>query len=59
MITPKNDDYGLVVCSECDEVLECDDGGDMPETCPNCGAWIDWSQWKDPNGVKVTRLRKW
>jgi hypothetical protein len=48
MSIPENDDYSTVMCSECDEILECDARGDMPEICPGCGAWIDWSQWKDP-----------
>jgi hypothetical protein len=48
MSIPENTDDGLVICSECGEVLECDDGGDMPEICPGCGERVEWSQWVDP-----------
>ena len=39
----KIDDVGLSVC-ECGAVLECDEFGDMPDTCPECGALLDYSE---------------
>ena len=38
--------YGEVLCGRCGYSLECDECGDMPETCPECGEPIDWKGWE-------------
>lgn len=35
--------FGEVLCGCCGAELECDDCGDMPEICPQCGAILDYS----------------
>lgn len=37
------DNTGLTRCGTCKEELVCNSSGDMPETCPRCGALLDWS----------------
>ena len=34
---------GLLYCDDCDHIIECNECGDMPETCPECGAELDYS----------------
>lgn len=34
---------GELLCGRCGYELECDDCGDMPDYCPECGAKLDWS----------------
>jgi phage FluMu protein Com len=50
----KNTDEGLVICGECYAVLECEPGGYMPQKCPKCGLFIDWSTFKNPNAEEET-----
>lgn len=33
-------EYGELRCALCNELLLCDECGDMPEECPNCGATL-------------------
>ena len=35
--------FGDVLCGRCGAELECDECGDMPEFCPECGAKLDYS----------------
>lgn len=37
------DDYEETYCEMCGTTLECDEYGDMPETCPRCGRLLDYS----------------
>lgn len=33
-------EYGELRCAHCNELLLCDECGDMPEECPNCGSTL-------------------
>ena len=35
--------HGNTRCGVCCAALFCDDNGDMPTTCPSCGAPLDYS----------------
>lgn len=37
------DRHGNTRCVVCCAALFCDDNGDMPDTCPCCGAPLDYS----------------
>lgn len=37
------DRYGITRCGACCAPLLCNDCGDMPETCPQCSAPLDYS----------------
>lgn len=37
------DNFGVLWCEDCGAELTCDENGDMPETCPDCGAPLDYS----------------
>lgn len=37
------DRHGNTRCGVCCAALFCDDNGDMPDTCPCCGAPLDYS----------------
>lgn len=39
------DRHGNTRCGSCCEPLFCNKCGDMPETCPNCGAPLDYSSY--------------
>lgn len=41
------DRHGNTRCGVCYEPLFCDKCGDMPETCPNCGAPLDYSSYTE------------
>lgn len=34
--------FGEVICGRCGYEIECDDCGDMPEKCPDCGANLNY-----------------
>lgn len=38
-----NDD-GETYCEMCGTTIECDEYGDMPETCPRCSRMLDYSR---------------
>lgn len=38
--------FGDVLCGRCGAELECDECGDMPEFCPECGAKLDYSYYE-------------
>ena len=38
---------GEVLCGRCGCEIECDECGDMPEICPECGAILDYSYFKE------------
>ncbi len=40
----KMTDYGVTVCGNCGAELVCDDCGDMPDKCPDCGCDLDYSK---------------
>ena len=39
--------FGEVLCGRCGAELECDECGDMPERCPECGAKLDYSYYEE------------
>ena len=39
--------FGDVLCERCGAELECDECGDMPELCPECGAKLDYSYYEE------------
>ena len=41
------DDYGSCFCGNCKTQIVCDDCGDMPLTCPQCGRNLDWFVFKE------------
>lgn len=34
--------FGEAICGCCGYELECNDCGDMPEICPECGSQLDY-----------------
>lgn len=36
------DDFGMMRCGICGAELLCDENGDMPDTCPQCGSALDY-----------------
>ena len=38
----RTNDFGLTYC-ECGAEIICNEFGDMPNTCPDCGATLDYS----------------
>lgn len=51
------DRYGNVRCSACCGPLFCNECGDMPETCPHCGAPLEYSIY-DPNRATADNVEK-
>lgn len=43
------DRHGNTRCGACYAPLWCNDCGDMPETCPQCGAPLDYSFYDEPS----------
>lgn len=41
-VTVSIDDYGMTHCENCGAELLCNECGDMPDCCPQCGAAINW-----------------
>jgi len=41
-VTVRIDDYGMTHCENCGAELLCNECGDMPDCCPQCGATINW-----------------
>lgn len=39
--------FGEVLCGRCGAELECDECGDMPEICPECGAFLPYEVYKE------------
>lgn len=39
--------FGEVVCGRCGAELECDECGDMPEICPECGAFMSYEIYEE------------
>lgn len=40
--------YGELICEHCGSTIECNEFGDMPHKCKNCGAILDYSAfWAD------------
>lgn len=35
---------GELLCGTCGYELECDECGDMPETCPECGSHLSYEE---------------
>ena len=47
------DRHGNTRCGMCHAPLWCDECGDMPESCPKCGAPLDYSIYSpNSNGDK-------
>ncbi len=38
--------YGEVLCGRCGCELECNECGDMPEVCPECGVTLSYSYYE-------------
>lgn len=41
-VTVRIDDYGMTHCENCGAELLCNECGDMPDCCPQCGVAINW-----------------
>lgn len=39
--------FGEVICGRCGYELVCNDCGDMPNFCPNCGAELGYSIYEE------------
>lgn len=39
--------YGEVICGNCGRLIECNEFGDMPHKCPECGAILGYSIFKE------------
>ncbi|WP_155245008.1 hypothetical protein [Enterocloster clostridioformis] len=39
------DDYGELLCPECNTIICCNECGDMPDKCPQCGEEIDYTDY--------------
>ena len=39
--------YGEVLCGRCGYSLECNEYGDMPDVCPECGEVLNWEEWDE------------
>ena len=38
--------FGEVLCGRCGCELECDENGDMPDICPECGAELGYAYYE-------------
>lgn len=39
--------YGEDLCGRCGHELECNDCGDMPDICPECGAVLSYNYYEE------------
>lgn len=46
------DEYGLTHCEGCGSEILCDENGDMPYVCPNCGVFLDYSEFSVCNSCR-------
>ena len=40
------DDFGILWCTNCSTELTCDENGELPAICPDCGEALDWARYK-------------
>ena len=45
--------YGEVLCGRCGYELECNDCGDMPDVCPECGAKLMYSYYDEIENGRI------
>jgi len=51
------DDLGVARCGECGAELLCNETGDMPDVCPECGRRLEYDSFIEPDGPDVDRYR--
>lgn len=51
------DDLGIVHCGECGAELLCNETGDMPDVCPECGRRLEYDSFMEPDGPDVDKYR--
>lgn len=39
--------FGEILCGHCGYSIVCDENGDMPDVCPECGETLDWDGMED------------
>ena len=51
------DDLGVARCGKCRMELLCNETGDMPDVCPECGRRLEYDSFIEPDGPDVDRYR--
>ena len=51
------DDLGVARCGECGAELLCNETGDMPDVCPECGRRLEYDSFMEPDGPDVDKYR--
>ena len=51
------DDLGVARCGKCRMELLCNETGDMPDMCPECGRRLEYDSFIEPDGPDVDRYR--
>ncbi len=51
------DDLGVARCGECGAELLCNETGDMPDMCPECGRRLEYDSFMEPDGPDVDKYR--
>ena len=51
------DDLGIVHCGECGAELLCNETGDMPDVCPECGRRLEYDFFREPEGPDADAYR--
>ena len=51
------DDLGVARCGKCGTELLCNETGDMPDMCPECGRRLEYDSFIEPDGPDVDRYR--
>ena len=49
------DDLGVARCGECGTELLCNETGDMPDVCPECGRRLEYDFFREPEGPGAGR----
>ena len=51
------DDLGVARCGECGAELLCNETGDMPDVCPECGRRLEYDFFREPDGPDADAYR--
>ena len=51
------DDLGVARCGECGTELLCNETGDMPDVCPECGRRLEYDFFREPEGPDADAYR--
>ena len=51
------DDLGVARCGECGAELLCNETGDMPDVCPECGRRLEYDFFREPEGPDADAYR--